>query len=110
MSLCAHGNARFRRPTPGQRPGGPKAISYQSEGPKRFLISGALCSERGIDVCIIEYLRNSHFLNDISSGVVTILDTHDLSHERERSFSAFGHGELDLPTIEEQEYAVTAKS
>jgi hypothetical protein len=29
-SLCAHGNARFRLQTPGQRPGGPKAISYQS--------------------------------------------------------------------------------
>ena len=29
LSLCAHGNARFRLQTPGQRPGGPKAISYQ---------------------------------------------------------------------------------
>jgi UDP-GlcNAc:undecaprenyl-phosphate GlcNAc-1-phosphate transferase len=29
LSLCAHGNARFRLPTPGQRPGGPKGISYQ---------------------------------------------------------------------------------
>jgi hypothetical protein len=26
LSLCAHGNARFRLPTPGQRSGGPKAI------------------------------------------------------------------------------------
>ncbi len=34
------------------------------DGQKRFPISGALCSERGIDVCVIEYLRNSHFLND----------------------------------------------
>jgi carboxylesterase len=31
LSLCAHGNARFRLQTPGQRPGGPKAISYQYE-------------------------------------------------------------------------------
>jgi carboxylesterase len=31
LSLCAHGNARFRVQTPGQRPGGPKAISYQYE-------------------------------------------------------------------------------
>jgi hypothetical protein len=30
LSLCAHGNARFRLHTPGQRPGGAKAISYQS--------------------------------------------------------------------------------
>jgi hypothetical protein len=30
LSLCAHGNARFRLQTPGQRPGGPKAISYQT--------------------------------------------------------------------------------
>jgi hypothetical protein len=30
LSLCAHGNARFRLKTPGQCPGGPKAISYQS--------------------------------------------------------------------------------
>ena len=30
MSLCAHGNARFRLQTPGQHPGGPKAISYQA--------------------------------------------------------------------------------
>lgn len=29
MSLCAHENARFRLQTPSQRPGGPKAISYQ---------------------------------------------------------------------------------
>jgi UDP-glucuronate 4-epimerase len=29
LSLCANGNARFRLQTPGQRPGGPKAISYQ---------------------------------------------------------------------------------
>ena len=29
LSLCAHGNARFRLQTPGQRSGGPKAISYQ---------------------------------------------------------------------------------
>jgi hypothetical protein len=29
LSLCAYGNARFRLQTPGQRPGGPKAISYQ---------------------------------------------------------------------------------
>jgi hypothetical protein len=29
LSLCANGNARFRLHTPGQRPGGPKAISYQ---------------------------------------------------------------------------------
>jgi hypothetical protein len=107
LSLSADGNARFRRPTPGQRPGGPKAISYQSEGPKRFLTSAALCSERRIDVCIIEYLRDSHFLNDI---LVMILDTHDLSHERERSLSAFCHRELDLHTIEEQEYAIIARS
>ena len=26
LSLCAHGNARFRLQTPGQRPGGPKAV------------------------------------------------------------------------------------
>ena len=31
LSLCAHGNARFRLQTPGQCPGGPKAISYQSQ-------------------------------------------------------------------------------
>jgi hypothetical protein len=31
LSLCVHGNARFRLQTPGQRPGGPKAISYQFE-------------------------------------------------------------------------------
>jgi HPt (histidine-containing phosphotransfer) domain-containing protein len=30
LSLCAHGNARFRLQTPGQRPGGPKAISYEA--------------------------------------------------------------------------------
>jgi hypothetical protein len=30
LSLCAHGNAPFRLQTPGQRPGGSKAISYQS--------------------------------------------------------------------------------
>jgi hypothetical protein len=76
------------------------------EGQKRFPISGALCSERGIDVCLIECLRNSLFLNDIPSGVVMILDTHDLSHEHERRFSAFGHGKLDLHTIEEQEYEI----
>jgi hypothetical protein len=29
--LCAHGNARFRLATPGQRLGRPKAISYQSQ-------------------------------------------------------------------------------
>jgi hypothetical protein len=29
LSVCAHGNARFRLQTPDQRPGGPKAISYQ---------------------------------------------------------------------------------
>jgi hypothetical protein len=29
LSLFAHGNARFRLRTPGQRPGGPKAIFYQ---------------------------------------------------------------------------------
>ena len=30
LSLCAHGNARFPLQNyPGQRPGGPKAISYQ---------------------------------------------------------------------------------
>ena len=28
LLLCARGNARFRLQTPGQRPGGPKAISY----------------------------------------------------------------------------------
>jgi hypothetical protein len=33
LSLCAHGNARFRLQTPGQRPGGPKAISYQYQSP-----------------------------------------------------------------------------
>jgi hypothetical protein len=33
LSLYAHGNARFRLPTPGHRPGGPKAISYQSNIP-----------------------------------------------------------------------------
>jgi hypothetical protein len=80
-----------------------------SEGQRRFPISDALCSERGIDVCI-KYLRNSDFLNDIPSGVVTILDTHDLSYECERSFGAFCHGELDLHAIEEQGYAVNARS
>jgi hypothetical protein len=42
LSLCADGNARFRLQTPGQRPGGPKAISYQfaPEGQKRFHITG----------------------------------------------------------------------
>jgi hypothetical protein len=30
LSLCAHGNARFRLKTPGQRPGGPKAIPITS--------------------------------------------------------------------------------
>jgi hypothetical protein len=29
LALCAHGDARFQLQTPGQRPGGPKAISYQ---------------------------------------------------------------------------------
>jgi len=95
---------------PVNAPEGQKRFPISRRAKKRFLISGALCSERGIDVCIVEYLRNSHVLNDISSGVVTILDTHDLSHERERSFSALGHGELGLPTIEEQEYAVIVRS
>ena len=31
LSLCAHGSARFGLHTPGQRPGEPKVISYQSE-------------------------------------------------------------------------------
>ena len=30
LSLRAHGNAHFRFQTPGQRPGGPTTISYQS--------------------------------------------------------------------------------
>jgi hypothetical protein len=30
LSLCAHGNARFQLQTPGQRPGGAKAISFQA--------------------------------------------------------------------------------
>jgi hypothetical protein len=30
LPLCAYTNGRFRLQTPGQRPGGPKAISYQS--------------------------------------------------------------------------------
>ena len=31
MSLCADGNARFELQTSSQRPGGPKATSYQDE-------------------------------------------------------------------------------
>src|SRR5260221_13270898 len=54
VTLCPMGTHAFGFRPPANAP----------DGQKRFPISGALCSERGIDVCVIEYLRNSHFLND----------------------------------------------
>jgi hypothetical protein len=35
-NMCAHGKGGFRLQTPGQRPGGPKAISYQYQSSPRF--------------------------------------------------------------------------
>lgn len=39
------------------------------------------------DICIIEYIHNSYFLNFIPSNVTTILDAHDIVSERGESLS-----------------------
>ncbi|HWV69729.1 hypothetical protein, partial [Chitinophaga sp.] len=40
-------------------------------------------------VCIIEYIHQSYFLNYLPPGTLTILDTHDIQSEKNKSFNAF---------------------
>lgn len=50
------------------------------------LLFSNLISKKEIDVCIIEYIHNSYFLEYLPDNVLAILDIHDIIHERTKSF------------------------
>lgn len=53
-------------------------------GKVRELAKGA-----GFDVCIVEYVHNSYFLNYLPGSMVKFLDMHDLVSERSKGFKVF---------------------
>jgi glycosyltransferase involved in cell wall biosynthesis len=62
-----------------------------------------LFNTNDFDVCIVEYVHNSYYLNIIPQNVITILDTHDIISERNRSFKKFNY-DIIYDISKKQEY------
>lgn len=50
------------------------------------LLFSNFISSKHFDACIIEYIHNSYFIEYLPDNVLTILDIHDIIHERTNSF------------------------
>ncbi len=83
MSLCAHGNARFRLQTASQRPDGPKAISFQ------LTLTGTVAEVSGVRLRLGGYLGQSaterilsgNYEQDEMRGLSAILAPRDVVME-----------------------------
>ncbi len=55
------------------------------------LLLSAYLSLRKFDVCIIEYIHNTYYLQFLSEETITILDTHDFFSSKAKESSLFGY-------------------
>ncbi|EDM37818.1 glycosyl transferase, group 1 [Pedobacter sp. BAL39] len=65
-----------------------------------------LLSNEHYKACIIEYIHLSYFLKAIPDDTLTILDTHDIISDSNKSFNEFGFGNFMFNLSSEQEFKI----
>ncbi|MDM8173665.1 glycosyltransferase family 4 protein [Olivibacter sp. 47] len=67
---------------------------------------GRLFSFEQYKVCFFEYIHHARYLASVPDEVITILDTHDIISERNRSFNSLQYANWDYNLSREREFKI----